>query len=115
MPYKRNKIMKTLSAAMLILFSVTASAQTPRQNPQAPLDDSPLVQLLKSCDQANTTCQKHSQDQTTLIKDQDAQLKTLSDQNKKLEDEASKPGNSRLLWFVAGMLTTGLTVYLVKK
>lgn len=97
---------------MLICLSNTALAQgTPPQIPT----DSPLVTLLKSCDKAYTTCQQHSADQANVIKSQAEQIDALSKRNGELVKEAEAPSRSRLLWFVAGMLVTGLTVYLVKK
>lgn len=71
--------------------------------------------MLKACDKAQTNCQQHTQDQAALLKAQNDQINQLATENTRLREEEAKPSRSPILWFVAGMVATGLTVYLVKK
>lgn len=74
-----------------------------------------LIQLLEACDRATSTCKQSSLDKDALISNQDLENKALSQRVVELEKDQSKPTNSKTLWFVMGMFTTALTVFLVKK
>jgi TolA-binding protein len=108
------KVTSILSVVMLICSSSLAYSQEGSINltPQQTLE---VVALLKACDTSLNNCQSAQNDKDAIIKSQEAQLSQLNDRVSGLEKEASSATNHKLLWFAAGMLLTGVTVYMVKK
>jgi ABC-type sugar transport system substrate-binding protein len=108
---KQTKSMKTLSAVM-VLFSISsasASAQEPIN--LTPPETQALKELLQACDAKVQAQDKYAKLGDDMI---DRQGQLLQKQNERIDQLESKNDNG-LLYFVVGMLTTGLTVYLVKR
>lgn len=69
-------------------------------------------ELLRACDKALATCEAAGRDKDAIIKTQSELLET---QNKQISKLAARPlTDNPLIWFIGGMLVTGLTVRLVK-
>lgn len=73
-----------------------------------------LKQLLGACDNTLTACTRASKDNAALIEAQQRMLNTQAERITRLEDRNDTILNNPLAWFIGGMLTTGLTVYLIK-
>lgn len=110
---KNWKAILALSLSITICLNVSASANEPLN--LAPPDSEKVAELLRSCDAALGTCQKLNNEKDNLIESQksviDAQAKELGD---KREAESSIL-NNKVIWFVVGVLTTAVTVHLIRK
>jgi hypothetical protein len=76
--------------------------------------DSPLKDVLFACDRALNTCQGALEAKEAVLQGQARQLEALTAENTRLREQDDKLLSSPLLYYVLGMLTTGVVVHLVK-
>lgn len=77
-----------------------------------PPETQALIDMLGACDHTVEAQKRYIDDSQGLIGKQTELIKVQGARVESLESNAKM--DTRLLWFVAGMLTAGLTVYLVK-
>jgi hypothetical protein len=105
-----RKLLKTislLSVVTLLSSSVSASPQIDF----TPEDTRNVIELLRSCDSSNRAGKEAVLAKDALILEQQKLIET---QTKVLTSQADRREEGGIYWFIAGMLTAGLTVYLVK-
>ncbi len=70
--------------------------------------------VLLACDRANGTCQGALAAKDTLIRQQDEQIGVLSKENSALRNRGTSILDAPLTFYILGVLTTALTIHLVK-
>ncbi len=112
-----SKLRKRLLPLLIMLLSLHQTLSSPPSWASVNLTPDEIQQtidLLQACDKAQGAQQVEISTQTALNEQYLAQNRLLSDQVVKLQDRNSGILSSPLLWFVGGMLVTGLTVRLVR-
>lgn len=110
MPIRLLMITLSLNAAMPSYSNVWASEEINLTPPETQA----LIDSLKACDGALSSEQQLNGSQRRLIAGQDELLTAQTARMVQLETRQNSIINNPLVWFVAGMLVTGLTVKLVK-
>lgn len=108
--------MKPLSVFMLTCSLVLGSTSAHAGDPPklAPQETTALIDLLSACNRAQEASAVAASDKDQVIA---LQASTITALDKSLADERSKRSaiiESKELWFVAGLLTAALSVYLIK-
>jgi hypothetical protein len=88
-------------------------AQPPSSPRLASRETEQLIELLRACDATVQAGAQYQKDQSALLDKHKALLEHQAARVGELE--ASAKIDNRLIWFIAGMLTAGLTTYLVRK